>query len=472
MRNGNKTDNGVHEVGTEETRLAYQHDTPGQQVEEYLSQIALQNEEKQESARKHFSQVFDNPLKGFPHNEEFEVKEILEKAYDENDVKKVQQLEKKLQGMLKEVEKTMKGSGLSAPAFNNVRSGIVKGLESIEKFYKIANTSSEETISEKIEYAEYKFKNKRDAQKGLDYFKSQQLIKLDINDDGLSQGELAIDAGNKDMTKQHKEVLKMLKPKVLTTEIKEEEMSEGAMGDLFLDIQQGMTAKDIAKNYPVSLQQAKEFLKDYYSQKKKPLKMGEVTEGKKIQDIARKHKRELQKIQKSGNLELSKKAEDELYQWASNSGEIHGDEEDEFWDWIDSNLDDLVKGKIKEGKELEERHADVMRKRNQSQQKAHQKRMMKSAKKSIKDYDAKNKNKNEEIEENADASLKKKSEKSGISVGILKQVYNRGVAAWKTGHRPGTTPEQWGHARVNSFITKGSGTWGKADKDLAKKAGG
>ena len=61
---------------------------------------------------------------------------------------------------------------------------------------------------------------------------------------------------------------------------KEEEMSEGAMSDLFLDIQQGMTAKDIAKNYPVSLQQAKEFLKDYYSQKKKPLKMGEVTEGK------------------------------------------------------------------------------------------------------------------------------------------------------------------------------------------------
>jgi hypothetical protein len=348
MRNGNKTDNGVHEVGTEETRLAYQHDTPGQQVEEYLSQIALQNEEKQESARKHFSQVFDNPLKGFPHNEEFEVKEILEKAYDENDVKKVQQLEKKLQGMLKEVEKTMKGSGLSAPAFNNVRSGIVKGLESIEKFYKIANTSSEETISEKIEYAEYKFKNKRDAQKGLDYFKSQQLIKLDINDDGLSQGELAIDAGNKDMTKQHKEVLKMLKPKVLTTEIKEEEMSEGAMSDLFLDIQQGMTAKDIAKNYPVSLQQAKEFLKDYYSQKKKPLKMGEVTEGKKIQDIVRKHKRELQKAQKSGNLDLSKKAEDELSNWASSSGEIRGDDEDEFIDWLDSNLDDLVKGKIKE----------------------------------------------------------------------------------------------------------------------------
>jgi len=76
-----------------------------------------------------------------------------------------------------------------------------------------------DNIQEKVEYAEYKFRNKRDAQKALDYFKSQQLIKLDINDDGLSQGELAIDAGKKDMTKQHKEVLKKFKPKVLTTEM-------------------------------------------------------------------------------------------------------------------------------------------------------------------------------------------------------------------------------------------------------------
>ena len=65
--------------------------------------------------------------------------------------------------------------------------------------------------------------------------------------------------------------------------------------------------------------------------------------------------------------------------------------------------------------------------------------------------------------------LQNKAEKSGMPLGVLKQVYNRGMAAWKTGHRPGTTPEQWGMARVNSFITKSSGTWGKADKDLAAK---
>jgi hypothetical protein len=75
-------------------------------------------------------------------------------------------------------------------------------------------------------------------------------------------------------------------------------------------------------------------------------------------------------------------------------------------------------------------------------------------------------------EAKGDEGLKKKAEKSGMPLGILRQVYNRGIAAWKTGHRPGTTPQQWGFARVNSFITKSSGTWGKADKDLADKVRG
>ena len=77
-----------------------------------------------------------------------------------------------------------------------------------------------------------------------------------------------------------------------------------------------------------------------------------------------------------------------------------------------------------------------------------------------------------ELNEDPTKSLKKKADKTGMPVGVLRSVYNRGVAAWKTGHRPGTTPEQWGHARVNSFITKSSGTWGKADKDLADKVRG
>ena len=78
----------------------------------------------------------------------------------------------------------------------------------------------------------------------------------------------------------------------------------------------------------------------------------------------------------------------------------------------------------------------------------------------------------EDLTENAKASLMKKADKSGISYGILKKVYDRGLAAWRTGHRPGANQQQWGFARVNSFITKGKGTWGKADADLAAKVRG
>ena len=72
------------------------------------------------------------------------------------------------------------------------------------------------------------------------------------------------------------------------------------------------------------------------------------------------------------------------------------------------------------------------------------------------------------LEENT--AVAKKAKKSGIPKGILMQVYKRGMAAYGTGHRPGASQQQWALARVNSFIGKGKGTWGKADKDLADKA--
>jgi len=71
------------------------------------------------------------------------------------------------------------------------------------------------------------------------------------------------------------------------------------------------------------------------------------------------------------------------------------------------------------------------------------------------------------FESNPTKSLKKKAEQTGISYDILKKVFDRGVAAWKTGHRPGTTPAQWGLARVNSFATGGK-TRTTADADLWK----
>jgi len=75
----------------------------------------------------------------------------------------------------------------------------------------------------------------------------------------------------------------------------------------------------------------------------------------------------------------------------------------------------------------------------------------------------------EETGSAAETGLKNKAKKTGMPLGILRQVYKRGVAAWKTGHIPGTTPQQWGMARVNSFATGGKTTT-MSDKALYQQA--
>ena len=66
-------------------------------------------------------------------------------------------------------------------------------------------------------------------------------------------------------------------------------------------------------------------------------------------------------------------------------------------------------------------------------------------------------------------SLAAKSQATGVPLSIIKDVYNRGLAAWKTGHRPGATGQQWGYARVHSFLTMGKTAF-TADIDLVRKA--
>lgn len=68
-------------------------------------------------------------------------------------------------------------------------------------------------------------------------------------------------------------------------------------------------------------------------------------------------------------------------------------------------------------------------------------------------------------------SLAAKAKATGVPLRYIKQVYNRGLAAWRTGHRPGATQQQWGYARVHSFLTKGK-TYYTADSDIAKKVKG
>ena len=51
--------------------------------------------------------------------------------------------------------------------------------------------------------------------------------------------------------------------------------------------------------------------------------------------------------------------------------------------------------------------------------------------------------------------LKDISKVTGIPLKTLKTVYDRGLAAWRTGHRPGASPQAWADALVHSVVGKG-----------------
>ena len=69
----------------------------------------------------------------------------------------------------------------------------------------------------------------------------------------------------------------------------------------------------------------------------------------------------------------------------------------------------------------------------------------------------------------ATTSLEEKARLTGVPLGTLKGSYDRGMAAWRTGHRPGATQQQWGYARVHSLLLCGK-TFGTTDADLVRAA--
>lgn len=66
-------------------------------------------------------------------------------------------------------------------------------------------------------------------------------------------------------------------------------------------------------------------------------------------------------------------------------------------------------------------------------------------------------------------SLEDKSKVSGVPLKYITESYNRGMAAWRTGHRPGATQQQWGYARVHSFLLCGK-TYYSTDSDIVRRA--
>ena len=66
-------------------------------------------------------------------------------------------------------------------------------------------------------------------------------------------------------------------------------------------------------------------------------------------------------------------------------------------------------------------------------------------------------------------SLKAKANATGVPLHFLKKSYNRGLAAWRTGHRPGATEQQWGYARVASLLVCGKTAKGP-DSEIVRDA--
>jgi hypothetical protein len=66
-------------------------------------------------------------------------------------------------------------------------------------------------------------------------------------------------------------------------------------------------------------------------------------------------------------------------------------------------------------------------------------------------------------------SLPEYSKATGVPLKQIEESYNRGKAAWRTGHRPGATAEQWGYARAKSMLLCGK-THYTTDADLVRKA--
>jgi len=76
---------------------------------------------------------------------------------------------------------------------------------------------------------------------------------------------------------------------------------------------------------------------------------------------------------------------------------------------------------------------------------------------------------------NVTQALKNKAEKANAPMGALRAIYNKGLAAWRTGHRPGASQHAWAMARVNSVLAGGparkvdAAQWERIKKHRGKK---
>ena len=219
---GNKTDNGVHEVGTDDILASYQADTPGEIETSYLKNvnkaISIAEKKKKEQVKAHFSMIFDNPLQGYPYNEQYGFDKTLEEkaVLNTGEQKKINMAIQKATGS-KEVDN-------EGDKFN-------------------AGSSMDIDV-------------KKDSDGDFE-------IEFNYGTDGVEHLETGV-RGFNNLTKLITKLSKKYKKK-LTESV---EISEGKMGEIYAAIQMGYTAKELNDEWGMGLATAKSWIREYWAAKK------------------------------------------------------------------------------------------------------------------------------------------------------------------------------------------------------------
>ena len=356
---GNKHDNGVHEIGTPETLKAYQEDTPGQEVEKYLAGIQEVIQEKKTKQKKSFMQVFQNPLKGFPYNEEL----------DDNFVKALEEAKRDA----KFVELEFRNKNEAIKAYKHINNKLYPGgtqpfddiaqegkwlqFDNVKDVKDVLNVFKKGGLNFKINKGELKLGESLEEAKNLmpaihkivDTKGAAKVggVMLDMfTASVITQAYAKVnDSNKKKMENSNIQTLVKLAQRLMG--MKEElGLDEGRLSDLLIDIQQGATAKELARDWKIPLSVAKDFLADYYAdnRSRRP-KREEVEIEESIRDVEKefprdrewkkivnKHKNAIKKFWKGGRLDG--KAEEDIVGWAMSNGEIRTDDVDETDEWL------------------------------------------------------------------------------------------------------------------------------------------
>lgn len=153
-------------------------------------------------------------------------------------------IDKTIQKIVKHIGIENRGRGTKIKVIQNMsddsvtldggKADVGRQVADIRNFIGFKSAKVIESVDlDENQYYEYKFRNKNDAMKAKKMLDAVQLMNFDINDDNINNGELIVDAGNKNMSKYHKEIIKKFKPKVMASE---ETLDEGKMKELAMKI--------------------------------------------------------------------------------------------------------------------------------------------------------------------------------------------------------------------------------------------